>query len=120
MSNLSKTGNSQILAWRLDGSKAETKAAADDNDFYFAANHSSGSMTIQLPPNEKGKKWYRVLDTGNWAESFTSIKNNIETEESVDAITDGSWTDLRAESFAGGAKYTYDLGSRSIVMFVQK
>lgn len=52
------------LALRLIGTKADTLADRDDNDFYmmFNANSDPYVFTIAEPPPKK--KWYRVVDTG--------------------------------------------------------
>jgi len=52
------------LALRVDGSKAETLADRDDNDFYimFNSNIELQSYIIADPPSRK--EWYRVVDTG--------------------------------------------------------
>jgi glycogen operon protein len=52
------------LALRLLGSKADTLADRDDNDFYIMFNSNSDpyNFTVAYPPPKK--KWYRVVDTG--------------------------------------------------------
>jgi glycogen operon protein len=57
-----KIGN--YLALRLLGSKADTLADRDDNDFYIMLNSNAEvyNFTIADPPSKK--KWYRVVDTG--------------------------------------------------------
>ena len=52
------------LALRLLGSKADTLADRDDNDFYIMLNAYSDlkNFTIAEPPPKK--QWYRVVDTG--------------------------------------------------------
>ena len=52
------------LALRLLGTKADTLADRDDNDFYimFNANSDLYNFAIAYPPPKK--KWYRVVDTG--------------------------------------------------------
>ncbi|MCX7923462.1 MAG: hypothetical protein N3B21_15850 [Clostridia bacterium] len=118
--NADFSATSRALAWRIDGSKAETGTAVDDNDFYVIANHGFGVVTFQLPPNHAGKKWYRVLDTAGWAESGTTIANNIDSPGTEDVITDGTWTNTSASSFAGNSSYTYNVNARSMVVFIQK
>ncbi|MCL2802029.1 MAG: glycogen debranching protein GlgX [Treponema sp.] len=52
------------LALRLLGSKADTLADKDDNDFYimFNADIDLQVFTLAEPPHKK--QWYRVVDTG--------------------------------------------------------
>jgi isoamylase len=110
----------RVIAWRLDGSRSETKAATDGNDFYIAANHGFEDMDFQLPPNTPGKKWYRVADTAAWAQTSKDITNNIETAGQEDGITDGTWTDTKANTFAGNASYKYKVGKRSMIILMEK
>lgn len=46
---------SRFLAFRL--------SSADDGDFYIAANMDIYDLTLNLPPLQNGKKWYRIADT---------------------------------------------------------
>jgi glycogen operon protein len=48
----------------MDGSKAETLADHDDNDFYimFNASQDLQPFIIADPPGKK--EWYRFMDTG--------------------------------------------------------
>jgi isoamylase len=57
------------LALRLLGTKADTLADRDDNDFFimFNANSESYTFTIADPPPKK--KWYRAVDTGQTSPS---------------------------------------------------
>ena len=57
------------LALRLLGTKADTLADRDDNDFYimFNANSDPYNFTVADPPPKK--KWYRVVDTGQTSPS---------------------------------------------------
>lgn len=114
------SSGSHTLAWRVEGTKAETGASVDDNDFYIAANLYWGSLNFQLPPNKPGKKWYRVIDTAVWAENAATISNNIDTAGQEDLITDGSWTNTFATSFAGNSSYNYNVNARSTVVFIEK
>ncbi len=52
------------LAYRLDGSKAETEADRDDNDFFlmFNASRERRTFTVCAPP--KSKSWHLAIDTG--------------------------------------------------------
>jgi len=55
---------SRYLALRLLGSKADTLADRDDNDFYIMlnANAEVKNFTIAEPPSKK--EWLRAVDTG--------------------------------------------------------
>jgi glycogen operon protein len=114
------TASSKTLAWRLDGSKSETKATADDQDFYVIVNHDSVEQSFQLPPNRAGKKWRRVVDSAAWAENNSAIVNNIEVPGQEDRISDGTWTSLTANSFAGNTSYVYKANPRSVVIFLER
>ncbi|MDR1836037.1 MAG: glycogen debranching protein GlgX [Treponema sp.] len=52
------------LALRVDGSRAETMADRDDNDFYiiFNASFEIHPFTLASPPGRKN--WFRFVDTG--------------------------------------------------------
>ena len=52
------------LALRLDGSRAETLADRDDNDFFimFNAYTDTQSFVLAAPPAKKA--WFRAVDTG--------------------------------------------------------
>jgi glycogen operon protein len=52
------------LALRLDGSKMETLAERDDNDFYIMINSDIDSMAFHLAEPPGKKEWLRVVDTG--------------------------------------------------------
>jgi glycogen operon protein len=54
----------KLIAFRLDGSKADILADRDDNDFFIMFNSSTKmiSFKVSVPPD--GKKWFRVVDTG--------------------------------------------------------
>jgi glycogen operon protein len=53
----------RLLAYRLDGSRAETAADRDDNDFFlmFNALEQPKEFVICTPP--EGKSWYLAVDT---------------------------------------------------------
>jgi glycogen operon protein len=57
-----KVGN--YLALRVDGSKAETLADRDDNDFYIMFNSDIDIQNFALAGPPSKKVWYRVVDTG--------------------------------------------------------
>jgi glycogen operon protein len=54
----------KLIAFRLDGSKADSLADRDDNDFFIMFNSSAKAVSfkVQAPPDKK--KWFRVVDTG--------------------------------------------------------
>jgi glycogen operon protein len=52
------------LALRLDGSKTETLAERDDNDFYIMLNPSTDSKAFILADTPAKKEWFRIVDTG--------------------------------------------------------
>jgi glycogen operon protein len=87
------------LALRLLGSKADTLADRDDNDFYIMFNSNSDlyNFTIADPPPKK--KWYRVVDTG------TSSPNDI--------LSPGSEEPLASQR-------SYSVKARSIVILISK
>ncbi|HCM26612.1 MAG: glycogen debranching enzyme GlgX [Treponema sp. GWB1_62_6] len=51
------------LALRLDGSRADTYADRDDNDFFVMFNSSEEDCAFILPPSFEGKLWFRAIDT---------------------------------------------------------
>lgn len=51
------------LAFRLDGSKADTFADRDDNDFYVLFNASSEQCPFVIARPAEGKHWFRAIDT---------------------------------------------------------
>ncbi|MCA1949777.1 MAG: glycogen debranching protein GlgX [Treponema sp.] len=51
------------LAYRLDGSKADTFADRDDNDFYIMFNSFKEGCLFKIAEAPAGKKWFRVVDT---------------------------------------------------------
>ncbi len=51
------------LAFRVDGSKADTWADRDDNDFLFMVNAGMRPLIFTLPEALEDKKWVRVIDT---------------------------------------------------------
>ena len=56
-------GLDNCLALQIDGSKAETHADRDDNDFYMLFNATPSHRMFSIPPAPGGKRWYRALDT---------------------------------------------------------
>ncbi len=56
---------SNLLAILIDGSKAETQADRDDNDFYFMFNAGSKVVKFKIAPPPSGKLWRRKIDTAS-------------------------------------------------------
>ncbi|MDR0456425.1 MAG: glycogen debranching protein GlgX [Treponema sp.] len=52
------------LAMQIDGSRAETLADRDDNDFYIMFNANLGTQAYTLAEAPAEKEWFRVVDTG--------------------------------------------------------
>jgi glycogen operon protein len=52
------------LALRLDGSRAETLADKDDNDFYIMFNADQNNRAFKLAEPPPKKEWFRFVDTG--------------------------------------------------------
>jgi glycogen operon protein len=57
----STTGSS--LACLISGSRKETGAPQDDNDFYLIFNAAATPLTFSLPRLPSGKSWWRTVDT---------------------------------------------------------
>jgi glycogen operon protein len=53
-----------FLALRLDGSKAETLADKDDNDFYIMFNAGLDHQAFKMAQPPTKKIWMRAVDTG--------------------------------------------------------
>jgi glycogen operon protein len=53
------------LALRLLGTKADTLADRDDNDFYIMFNANADPYTFKIADPPPKKKWYRAVDTGH-------------------------------------------------------
>ena len=51
------------LAFRLDGSKADTFADRDDNNFYVLFNSDPEQCPFVLAPPSEGTRWFRAIDT---------------------------------------------------------
>ncbi len=52
-----------VLALRIDGSKAEIRADRDDYDFYIMFNAAEVSRTFTVVAAAHGKQWCRIMDT---------------------------------------------------------
>jgi len=87
------------LALRLLGSKADTLADRDDNDFYimFNADCDLKSYVLAEPPHKK--QWYRVVDTG--------------LPSPNDILTPGNEEHLSSQR-------SYSVKARSIVILISK
>jgi glycogen operon protein len=88
-----------FLALRLDGSRAETLADRDDNDFYIMVNASIDSQAFTLAESPPKKEWFRFVDTG------LSSPNDI--------LSPGSEKILPSQ-------HTYPVKARSIVILISK
>ncbi|MDR1429155.1 MAG: glycogen debranching protein GlgX [Spirochaetaceae bacterium] len=53
----------RFLALRMDGSRAETEADRDDNDFFIMFNSSDSDQFFTLVPPAAGKTWLRAIDS---------------------------------------------------------
>jgi glycogen operon protein len=53
-----------LLAFRLDGSKADILSDIDDNDFFIMFNSSTNMVPFKLQSPTDRKKWFRAIDTG--------------------------------------------------------
>jgi isoamylase len=51
------------LAFRLDGSRADTFADRDDNNFYVMFNSDPDHCPFALAPPSEGTRWFRAIDT---------------------------------------------------------
>jgi glycogen operon protein len=87
------------LALRLLGSKADTLADRDDNDFYIMFNAAADPCNFIIADPPPKKKWYRVVDTGY------SSPNDI--------LSSGSEEPLDSQS-------SYSVKARSIVILISK
>jgi isoamylase len=54
----------RLLAYRLDGSKAEIAADRDDNDFYLMFNALGEDREFVICAAPGGKSWHLAVDTG--------------------------------------------------------
>jgi glycogen operon protein len=51
------------MALRVDGSKADTLADKDDNDFFMMFNAGSRKVNFSVCDPLEGKSWMRTVDT---------------------------------------------------------
>lgn len=88
-----------ILAYRVDGSKAEIQADRDDNDFFLMFNASPAEVRFSVCPPPAGSTWHRVIDTSRAGPE--------------DILEPGS------EALLRGAD-SYDVAARSTVVLLSK
>ena len=86
------------LAWRYDGTELGDTAPA----VYVAYNGWSGDVAFTLPPPGPGRQWYRVTDTGTWAEGADQV------------AAPGT------EAAVGGAGASYTLHGRAVLVLVAR
>lgn len=55
--------SSRVIAFMMDGSKAETGAKVEDNNIYVAINSYWEDLDFHLPEPGRGKSWYNVVNT---------------------------------------------------------
>jgi isoamylase len=53
----------RFLAFRLSGASCRNEDGERDNDFYIAVNTDIYDLTLILPSQPIGRKWYRLADT---------------------------------------------------------
>ena len=88
-----------FLALRVDGSRAETLADRDDNDFYIIFNASLDVQPFILASPPSKKEWYRFLDTG--------------LQPPNDILSAGNYKELPSQ-------HTYPVKARSMVILISK
>jgi len=87
------------LALRLIGTKADTLADRDDNDFYMMFNANSDPYVFTIAEAPPKKKWYRVVDTG-----YNTPNDILLPGEEEDLVTQNS----------------YSVKARSLVILISK
>jgi len=87
------------LALRLLGTKADTLADRDDNDFYIMFNSEPDLYNFKIAEPPLKKKWYRVVDTGHTSPN--------------DILSLGNEEALASQS-------SYPVKARSIVILISK
>jgi len=87
------------LALRLLGSKSDTLADKDDNDFYIMFNSDIDLKSFQLAEPPHKKNWYRVVDTG--------------LPSPADILIPGNEENLMSQK-------SYSVKARSIVILISK
>jgi len=93
----STLSNTDRCVWiRIDGS------AVGDKDYLLLINSWSADVNFKIPKADTGKKWVRIIDTAQWAES----------NDNTWAITSGWSPDPNAD-------YWYGVKSRSITVLAE-
>ncbi len=90
--------NNHALGWRIDGSELGDANSA----LYVGYNGWSGDVSFTLPSAGAGKNWYRVTDTGTWAEGADQV------------AAPGS------ETLIGGAGTAYTVHGRALLLLIAK
>lgn len=67
------------MAYRLSGNRTETQEVSDDWDFFVMCNASIKDISVVLPSPNKGKKWYRYVDTSVAAPGDFLPENGLES-----------------------------------------
>ncbi|MDR0502473.1 MAG: glycogen debranching protein GlgX [Treponema sp.] len=88
-----------FLALRLDGSKAETFADRDDNDFYIMFNAAADTQNFTITDPPVKKNWFRAVDTG------VGSPNDIMLPGNEKALT---------------SQRTYNVKARSLVILISR
>lgn len=68
-----------FVAYRLSGNRTETQEVSDDWDFFVMCNASIKDISVVLPSPNKGKKWYRYVDTSVAAPGDFLPENGLES-----------------------------------------
>ena len=88
-----------FLALRVDGSRAETLADRDDNDFFIMFNAGLDIQSFILAEPPPKKEWFRVVDTG--------------LQPPNDIVLPGDEKEL-------SPRFTYPVKARSMVILISK
>src|SRR6185437_12630513 len=86
----------QSLGWRLDGAALGDVARA----IFVAYTGGTAAVAVTLPAHAPDTHWFRVADTGAWAESWGNI-----AAPGTEYMMNGT---------------TYQLGARSLAIFVER
>ena len=82
------------IAFRLDGSEAETLADKDDNDFFIMFNSGKEAVKFRVCEPLDGKKWVRAVDTG------LPSPQDIMPQGSEEVLADPAVYDVKGHSMA--------------------
>ena len=88
--------NQHFLAFRIDGSEFGDSVQS----IYVAYNGWSGPVSVTLPDNIAGKRWYRVSDTAAWMEN----QDNFNAPGAEELLNNAS----------------YGMHARSLLLLVEK